>query len=170
MKLLNQHWIAATILVAVFTLGFLAGISSARPLKAVFPTRSAAHDPQPEEFVEVFTSRLTSELELTAEQVPLVEAQLRDMATEIRNIQRSFIPRITGSLTNAIDKILPLLNEEQQATLKRRQESVINNSPISRIGAFRPSNGIGNGNGNGPPRGRFGPPGGRPPNGRPPQR
>ena len=166
MKPLKQHWIAAIILVAVFTLGFLAGISSARPLKAVFPARATAHDPQPEEFVEVFTSRLTRELNLTDEQIPLVKEQLRDMATDIRNVQRSFIPRITGSLTNAIDKILPLLSEEQQTILKRRRNEVIDNSPISRIGSFRPRNG----RGNGPPRERFGPPGERPLNGPLPQR
>lgn len=127
----KQIWLAAGILSGVFTTGFLAGISSARPLQQVFPTRTLAKAPQAEDFVQRFSYRLTEHLELTAEQKPKVNEQIRLMADEVRTIQGSLIPQITGSLTNAIDRILPLLNKEQQRILENRRQSIQENSPLN---------------------------------------
>jgi len=166
----RQTWLAIGILAGVFLLGFLAGISSARPLKTVIPARSGAEDPKPEEFVRVFSSRMTQSLNLSEAQELEVEKHIRTMAEEIRNLQRSFIPKITGSVTNAVDKILPLLNEEQQERLKRYRQATIDRSPVQTIGqppgqGFRPPSFRGPpGPGFGPRRQGQGPPNGRPMN------
>jgi hypothetical protein len=150
--------IAILLLTAVFCLGFLAGVTGSRPLKKVFPTRPPAEDPHPEEFVQNFSARMTQHLDLTDDQSREVEEHLRKMAEEIRTIQRSFIPQITGALTNTIDEILPLLNEEQQAILKRQRRGIIENSPLNRVGRppFAPPQG------GGPNWGGGRPPGGQP--------
>ncbi len=167
-KTSRQTWIAIGILAGVFLFGFLAGISSARPLKTVIPARSAAEDPKPEEFVQSFSSRMTESLNLSPEQEIEVEKHIRAMAEEIRSHQRSFIPKMTGAVTNAVDKILPLLDEQQQERLKRYRQATIERSPVRSIGrppgpGFSPPTFRGPRNqGFGPPRtGTWGPPPGR---------
>lgn len=133
MKQARQIGILVAILTAIFALGFLAGISSARPLKAVFPSRSA-ENPHPEEFVQNFAARMTQHLNLTPEQQPEVEALIQEMSEQIRDLQRSFIPEINQALMQTIDKILPLLNEEQKTILQRHRTGIANSQQINNIG------------------------------------
>ncbi|MDA7645627.1 hypothetical protein N8642_04630 [bacterium] len=163
MKLNRQTWILAAILSGVFLLGFLSGVTSSRPLKKIFPLRSTAENPIPEEFVQSFSSRMTQHLNLTEDQKGPVDEIIREMSQQFRTAQRAFIPQMTRILTEHLDKILPLLDEEQKATLERRREGIVNRSPLGRVGqASYPGGGPPNGTGR--PEWRNGPPpGGRPP-------
>ena len=165
MKIDRQTWILAAILSGVFLLGFLAGVTSSRPLKEVFPMRSTAENPIPEEFVQSFSSRMTEHLNLTEDQKGPIEEIIREMSSQIRTAQRSFIPEMSRILSGHIDQMLPLLNEEQRATLERRREGIVNRSPLGRVGQA-PFPGGGPPNGAGRPEWRNGtPPDGRPPRG-----
>jgi hypothetical protein len=150
-KINRQTWILAAILSGVFLLGFLSGVTSSRPLKKIFPMRSTPENPIPEEFVQSFSSRMTQHLNLSEDQKEPVEAIIREMSLQIRTAQRSFIPEMTRILSEHIDKMLPLLNEEQKAALERRRDGIVNRSPLGQVGQA-PFPG-------GPP------PGGRPPRG-----
>ena len=170
MKISRQTWILAAILSGVFLLGFLSGVTSSRPLKKIIPARSPVEAPEPEEFVQSFSSRMTEHLNLTEDQRAPVDEIIREMSVEIRTAQRSFIPEMTRILSEHIDKMLPLLTEDQQAILRRQREGIVNNSPLGRVGQApfsggrppRPPNGRGRPEwGNGGPPG--GPTGGRPP-------
>ncbi len=149
MRIKRQKWIVAAILTGVLALGFLAGISASRPLKEVFPKRSAVEDPNPEEFVLSFQRRLSSDLTLTDAQKPAVEEEIRKMTQRIRSIQRNFIPQITQAMLDSIDEIMPLLDEEQQRQLERRKDGIRNSLPMRTLGLGR----NGPGRPNGPPRG-----------------
>ena len=165
MKLNRQTWILAAILSGVFLLGFLSGVTSSRPLKKIFPLRSTAENPIPEEFVQSFSSRMTQHLNLTEDQKGPVDEIIREMSQQFRTAQRAFIPQMTRILTEHLDKILPLLDEEQKATLERRREGIVNRSPLGRVGQ-PPFPGGGPPNGRGRPEwGNGPPPGGRPPRG-----
>ena len=151
----QQAWIVAVILIGVFTLGFLAGISASRPLKQVFPKRSVAENPNPEEFIQNFQKQISADLTLTESQAKAVEEEVREMSQRIRSIQRNFIPQITKALLESIDKIMPLLDEEQKQQLQRRRDGIENSRPMRTIGLGTGGPG---GRGGPPPRGRGGNP------------
>jgi hypothetical protein len=145
--------IVSLILIAVFSLGFLAGFSGHRPIKEALTKQEMVDQVGPEDFLDSMREKLTGDLSLTDEQKPKIDEILLRMQELIHEAQRDFHPKVERIQINAIDEMVDFLDEDQKSKMERKRE-FLSSSP--RLQQMR--RGFGPPPGGGPPRRGGGPP------------
>jgi len=125
----------------------------------------------PQNFLDSMRINIKKNLNLTEDQEPKVDAILDNMIRRIQQVQGGFFRQNESIQFEAMDEMMEILDETQQAELQRKRER-IEASPRGRPpggGGFGPPPGGGPGPGGRPPMGGGPPPWGQgpPPGGRP---
>ena len=150
----RPYFIAAGILTGVFLLGYLAGISSYRPIKEALTKYEMTQQVGPQDFLNSIKINIKKNLNLTEEQEPKVDAILDNMVRRIQQTQGGFFRQNESIQFEAMDEMMEILDETQRDELQKKRDR-IEASPRGRP----PGGGFGRPPGGGPP------PGGRPPMG-----
>jgi len=154
----RPYFIAAGILTGVFLLGYLAGISSYRPIKEALTKYEMTQQVRPQDFLDSMKVNIKKGLNLTEDQEPKVDAILDNMIRRIQQLQGGFFRQNEGIQFEAMDAIMEILDETQKAELQKKRDR-IEASPRGRP----PGGGFGPPPGGGPPQGGRPPMGGGPP-------
>ncbi len=113
-----KRWKSLLGVILLFILGFLSGVTFDQ-----FSSRRRS--PSPDQFLARMEAGVVRELQLTPEQKEVFDGAILEAQKQLEELHRSVRPKVDSILDKAQDKLLPVLTEEQKATLaemRRRHE------------------------------------------------